>query len=136
MQRRFTPTLTAIQNHKIRYAAPIADNDDLLYRITSSPFSFRGNPCIIRNRLKTNKLEIFDTVQKIVIVDNSGDYSDDVVNIVGLQVDAFIGSDNFIKLSVTPANQSAISPLRQDIIEYDSAKSFTSIVDVVSGVTN
>ena len=136
MQRRFTPTLTAIQNHKIRYAAPIADNDDLIHTITSSAFSFRGNPCIIRNRLKTNKLEIFDTVQKVVIVDNSGDYSNDIVNIVGLQVDAFIGSDNFIKLSVTPANQSAISPLRQDIIEYDSAKSFTSIVDVVSGVTN
>lgn len=136
MQRRFTPTLTAIQNHKIRYAAPIADNDDLLYTITSSPFSFRGNPCIIRNRLKTNKLEIFDTVQKVVIVDNSGDYSNDIVNIVGLQVDAFIGSDNFIKLSVTPANQSAISPLRQDIIEYDSSKSFTSIVDVTPGVTN
>ncbi len=136
MQRRFTPTLTAIQNHKIRYAAPIADNDDLLYTITSSAFSFRGNPCIIRNRLKTNKLEIFDTVQKVVIVDNSGDYSNDIVNIVGLQVDAFIGSDNFIKLSVTPANQSAISPLRQDIIEYDSSKSFTSIVDVTPGVTN
>ena len=136
MQRRFTPTLTAIQNHKIRYAAPIADNDDLIHTITSSAFSFRGNPCIIRNRLKTNKLEIFDTVQKVVIVDNSGDYSNDIVNIVGLQVDAFIGSDNFIKLSVTPANQSAISPLRQDIIEYDSSKSFTSIVDVVSGVTN
>ena len=62
MQRRFTPTLTAIQNHTLRYAAPIASPDDEFYRVTSDHLLFKGNSCIIRNRLKSNILEIFDTV--------------------------------------------------------------------------
>ena len=136
MQRRFTPTLNVIQDHKIRYAAPIAETDDVFYRITSSPFTFNGNLCIVRNKLKSNKLEVFDSLQGIVVVDNVGDYSGDIANIVGLQIDSIPGSDTFIKLSATPANQSAISPLRQDVVELDSELSLTTIVDVASGVIN
>ena len=69
-------------------------------------------------------------------MDNVGDYSGDIANIVGLQVDSIPGSDTFIKLSATPANQSAISPLRQDVVELDSELSKTTIVDVASGVLN
>jgi len=136
MQRRFTPTLNTLQDHKIRYAAPIAETDDVFYRITSSPFTFNGNLCIVRNKLKSNKLEVFDSLQGFVVVDNVGDYSGDIANIVGLQVDSIPGSDTFIKLSATPANQSAISPLRQDVVELDSELSKTTIVDVASGVLN
>lgn len=136
MQRRFTPTLNTLQDHKIRYAAPIAETDDVFYRVTSSPFTFNGNLCIVRNKLKSNKLEVFDSLQGFVVVDNVGDYSGDIANIVGLQVDSIPGSDTFIKLSATPANQSAISPLRQDVVELDSELSKTTIVDVASGVLN
>ena len=136
MQRRFTPTLNVLQDHKVRYAAPIAETDDIFYRITSSPFTFNGNLCIVRNKLKSNKLEVFDSLQGVVVVDNVGDYSGDIANIVGLQIDSIPGSDTFIKLSATPANQSAISPLRQDVVELDSELSLTTIVDVASGVIN
>ena len=136
MQRRFTPTLNTLQDHKIRYTAPIAETDDVFYRVTSSPFTFNGNLCIVRNKLKSNKLEVFDSLQGFVVVDNVGDYSGDIANIVGLQVDSIPGSDTFIKLSATPANQSAISPLRQDVVELDSELSKTTIVDVASGVLN
>ena len=134
LQRRFTPTLTAIQDHKLRYAAPLATPDDVNYVVTSNPFSIGGNSCVLRNKLNTNKLEVFDSVTNSVVVDNVGDYSGDTVNIVGLQIDSLLTSDNFIKVSVTPSNQSAISPLRQDIIVLDGSKSFTSIVDVLDGV--
>ena len=134
LQRRFTPTLTAIQDHKLRYAAPLATPDDVNYVVTSNPFSIGGNSCVLRNKLNTNKLEVFDSVANSVVVDNAGDYSGDTVNIVGLQIDSLLTSDNFIKVSVTPSNQSAISPLRQDIIALDGSKSFTSIVDVADGV--
>lgn len=136
MQRRFTPTPNVLQDHKVRYAAPIAETDDIFHRITSSPFTFNGNLCIVRNKLKSNKLEVFDSLQGVVVVDNVGDYSGDIANIVGLQVDSIPGSDTFIKLSATPANQSAISPLRQDVVELDSELSLTTIVDVASGVIN
>ena len=134
LQRRFTPTLTAIQDHKLRYAAPLATPDDVNYVVTSNPFSIGGNSCVLRNKLNTNKSEVFDSVANSVVVDNVGDYSGDTVNIVGLQIDSLLTSDNFIKVSVTPSNQSAISPLRQDIIVLDGSKSFTSIVDVLDGV--
>ena len=134
MQRRFTPTLTAIQNHTLRYAAPIAAADDEFYRITSDTFIFRGNVCVIRNRLKSNILEIFNTNSGTVIIDNIGDYSNDVVRLVGLQVDSLTSGDSFLKLSAVPANQSAISPLRQDVLVLDSSKTFTKVVDVLDGV--
>ena len=136
MQRRFTPTLTAIQTHKLRYAAAIADPDDVFYRITSETFNFGGNACLIRNRLNSNILELFDTSSNTVIIDNLGSYAGDTVTIVGLQVDSISGSNTFVKLSATPANQSAISPLRQDVIRLDVDKTFTKIVDVAEGVLN
>lgn len=136
MQRRFTPTLTAVQTHKLRYAAAIADPDDVFYRITSETFSFGGNACLIRNRLKSNILELFDTGSNTVIIDNLGSYTGDTVTIIGLQVDSISGSNTFVKLSATPANQSAIAPLRQDVIRLDADKAFTKIVDVAEGVLN
>ena len=136
IQRRFTPTLNAIQNHSLRYASTIASPDDVNYVITSGAFTYQNKACILRNKLNSNKLEVFNTEDNIVIIDNVGDYSSDTVRIVGLQVDAFIGADNFIKVSATPANQSVVTPFRQDIVEYDLARSFTQIVDVQPGVTN
>ena len=54
MQRRFTPTLTAIQNHTLRYPQSIARADDENFRVTSTPFTFNGKTCIVRNRLSSN----------------------------------------------------------------------------------
>lgn len=136
MQRRFTPTLTAVQGFNIRYAAEIASPDDVNHIVTSNAFRFRNKDCIVRNKLNTNKLEVFNTEDKEVIIDNVGDYTGDKINIVGLQVDSFVGTDNFIKLSATPANQSVITPFRTDIVEFDDTKLVSSTVDVESGVTN
>ena len=136
MQRRFTPTLTSVQGFTIRYAAEIASPDDVNQIITSNSFRFRNKDCIIQNKLNSNKLQVFNTEEKEIVIDNVGDYSGDTVNIVGLQVDSFVGSDSFIKLSATPANQSVITPLRTDIVEIDTTKLVSTTVDVESGVTN
>ena len=136
IQRRFTPTLTAIQDHTLRYAADIADTDDVNYIITSSAFTYKNKTCILRNKLKTNKLEVFNQDDREVIVDNVGSYSGDTVSIVGLQIDNFVGAETFIKVSAKPANESAVTPFRNDVLEQDKANSFTRIVDVDTGVTN
>lgn len=136
IQRRFTPILNSIQNHKLRFAAPLATPDDVNYVVTSTAFTYQNKTCILRNKLNSRKLEIFNNEDNVVIVDNIGDYTNDTVNIVGLQIDAFIGGLAYIKVSATPANQSAITPFRQDIIEYDGNRSFVRIVDVDPGVTN
>ena len=136
MQRRFTPTLTLAQDHVMRYATIIAIPDDVNHVITSTAFTLQNKTCVLRNKLGTNKLEVFDQDERAVIVDNVGDYDGDTVRIVGLRIDNFVGSDQFIKVSVTPANQSALTPLRNDVLEFDGSRSFSRIVDVEPGVTN
>ena len=136
MQRRFIPTLTAVQAHTLRYAAALASPDDSEYIIQSTGFKFRNKNCILRNRLGSNKLEVFNLDDTEIIIDNVGDYTGDTVRIVGLQVDEVAGSSLFVKLSATPANQSVLTPFRQDIVEHDESRSFVRIVDVEPGVTN
>jgi hypothetical protein len=136
MQRRFTPTLTLKQDHTLRYAAGIAIPDDVNHTITSTAFTFQNKTCVLRNKLNTNKLEVFNQDDREVIVDNVGDYTGDTVKIVGLRVDNFVGADQFIKVSVTPSNQSALTPLRNDVLEFDAGQSFSRIVEVEPGVTN
>ena len=136
MQRRFTPTLTAIQNHTLRYPQNIADTDDVNFRVTSTPFTFSGKTCIVRNRLNSNILEVFDTVNTEVIVDNVGSYTTDTVSIVGLQVDAIPSGDTFIKVSVVPENQSFVTPLRQDVLNHDVSNSLVEVVEVDVNVLN
>jgi hypothetical protein len=136
MQRRFTPTLTAVQAHTLRYAAALASPDDENHIIQSTGFKFRNKNCILRNRLGSNKLEVFNLDDTEIIIDNVGDYTGDTVRIVGLQVDEVAGSSLFVKLSATPANQSVLTPFRQDVVENDESRSFVRIVDVEPGVTN
>jgi len=136
MQRRFTPTLTAIQNHTLRYPQSIARADDENFRVTSTPFTFGGKTCIVRNRLNSNILEVFDTVNTEVIVDNIGSYATDTVSIVGLQIDSIPSGDTFIKVSVVPENQSFVTPLRQDVLNHDVSNSLVEVVEVDVNVLN
>ena len=136
IQGRFTPTLTAIQNHTIRYPQNIAQADDVNFRVTSTPFTFNGKNCIVRNRLNSTTLEVFDTVNTEVVTDNVGSYANDTVSIVGLQIDAIPSGDTFIKVSVVPDNQSFVTPLRQDVINHDVSKSLVDVVEVDTNVLN
>ena len=136
VQRRFEPTLTAVQDHTLRYAVELKSPDDITYIVTSSQFQFKNKTCIIRNKLNSNKLEVYNSEDNQILVDNVGSYSKDTVSIVGLQIDNFIGADTFIKLSAIPANESAITPFRQDIVQLDPANTFSRIVDVEPGVNN
>lgn len=135
IQRRFIPTLTKMEDHTMRYAAQIAGPDDVNHVITSTAFTYKNKTCTLRNKLNSNKLEVFNQDDREVIVDNVGSFSGDVVSIVGLQVDNFVGADSFVKVSAKPANESAVTPFRQDVIEHDAGQSFSRIVEVAPGVT-
>ena len=43
-----------------------------------------------------------------------------------------LGGGGFIKISVLPANQSAISPLRENILQYDADESVITPVTVTA----
>ena len=135
IQRRFTPTLTKVEDQTLRFAVELATPDDVNHIITSSSFMFNNKICLLRNKLNSNKLEIFNNEDSVVVVDNVGSYTGDTVSIVGLQIDSIIGADGFVKIIAKPANESALSPRRSDILEIDPTQTTSSVVEIDTGVT-
>lgn len=134
LQRRFTPTTNTLQDHTLRYPVGLAEPDDVNFIIKTTPFQFGEKTCVIKNKLKSNKLQVISSDDDSVVVDNIGSYNSatGVINIVGLNIASVIGADPFVKVSAIPANQSAISPLRNDILEYDQGPSFATGVVVTT----
>jgi len=128
MQQRIVPTLNANNNFDLRFPVGIAIPDDNEFSITSTPFSINGRQCTLRNRLSSNVLEAVESSTNTVLVDNLGSYNPGAgtISIVALNPSSILGSDNFIKISCVPANQSAISPTRNEVLVYDPDRSFAS----------
>ena len=121
VQSRFTPTLNTSANYEVQFPVALAGIDDDTRTVHTSPFTFEGQTCIIRNTLNSTKLEIFDTANGVVLLDNAGSYtpSTGVVNIKAFSPSAYTG--DAIKVSATPANQQTIRPLRNFILNLDTA---------------
>ena len=136
MQQRITPTLTAISDYTLRLPQSIATADDVNRIVTSTAFTFQNKNCIIRNRLNSNVLEVFDNVNSEIVVDNVGSYTGDTISIVGLQIDAIPTGESFIKITATPENQSFVTPFRQDVLKHDLQRSLVSVVEVSTDVLN
>ena len=136
MQQRITPTLTAISDYTLRLPQSIATADDVNRIVTSTAFTFQNKNCIIRNRLNSNVLEVFDNVNNEIVVDNVGSYTGDTISIIGLQVDAIPTGEGFVKITATPENQSFVTPFRQDVLKHDLQRSLVSVVEVSTDVLN
>ena len=134
MQQRIVPRLDAQNDFTLRYPASIAPADDVNYIVDSTSFNIDGQAVKIRNKLSSTKLEIVTLDGLTVIVDNVGSFdpASGVLSLIGFKPNSIIGGVNYIKVSVTPANQSAISPQRQDILQFDEDPSFASAVIVTS----
>ena len=129
-QQRITPVLNKSLAYTLNFPMAIAGPDDEEYRVTSGRFSIGSTTCTLRNKLKTNKLEIVSTSGDI-IVDNAGNYEEGSgkVNIVGFKPSSIDGGTD-LKISVLPANQSVIKPLRNYVLSFDeAASSATATID-------
>lgn len=135
MQQRLTPSINIERDYSFAYPVPIASPDDIEYRVNTSAFTFRNQTCIVRNQLGSNKLQVINVATNSVVVDNVGSYNSDAgrVDFIGLQVDSLIGANSYITVSVVPANQSAISPQREYILEHDAPRSTARGVIVTAG---
>ena len=136
MQQRITPTLGALNSITLRFPQDIAREDVETYTISSSPFIFEGESCVLRNRLSSTTLEIFSNTSATVLVDNVGQYNgpNATVAITGFRPESIIGGVNYIKIKAVPANQSAVVPNREEILTYDANESFSRAV--VTSATN
>ena len=124
VQLRIEPTVGVIDNFELSYPMKIASPDDEIYSVVSSIFQYNGVVARIKNKLNSTTLEIVD-IDDNVLLDNVGEYKplDGEVNIIGFNVDAFIGGNQFIKISVIPDNPSVIKPLRNYVLRLDTAES-------------
>lgn len=134
MQQRIIPRLDAQNDFNLRYPTSIAPADDINYIIDSTPFNIDNTAGKIRNKLNSNKLQIVTLDGLTTIVDNVGsfDAATGALSLVGFKPSSIIGGVNYIKVSATPANQSAIAPQREDILQFDEDPSFASAVIVES----
>ena len=128
VQQRFTPTLNTVANYTVNFPVKIASPDDVNHRVTTSTFTYEGNSAIIKNKLSSTTLQILDNTTLAVLVDNIGTYNETsgVVSLNGFNISAFAGDE--IKVSIVPADESTIRPLRNYIISLDASVSAAKAV--------
>jgi hypothetical protein len=121
MQKRFVPDGSPSQTIFFAAAISVPDDDDFI--VESDPFNFQSKPCVLKNRLDTNIIEIIEIASGNPLIDNAGTY--DAVNgtITLLNFTGTILNGAYIRVVATPANPSVISPLRNNIVRYDNQAS-------------
>ena len=132
MQQRIIPIVNTFNAYTLTFpsiiAAPAAkatpsDNDQV---VRSTTFLVDGSPCRILNEQRSNvattKLQVVQSGTGTVIVDNIGSFSTTtgVLTITAFRPTGLLGGTANVKISVLPANQSAIAPERNNVIKYDA----------------
>jgi hypothetical protein len=127
VQQRFTPTLGTSAAYTVAFPVALAIPDDVNYIVESNTFTYNSKVCSIRNQLSSNVLQVVDTDGGIQ-VNNIGTYNatTGVVSITGFAPVSITGGQTYIRLSVTPANESTVIPLRNYVLNIDTNRSFAS----------
>ena len=127
IQQRFSPTVGLAKSYTIYFPMAIAAPDDENLVLTSSRFIYNGQDCNLQNKLSSNIIQVINEFDEVV-VDNVGNYNSGtgVISLVNFKPSSYDGDE--IKISVFPANQSTIRPLRNYILELDQGLSFARAV--------
>lgn len=127
INQRLTPVLTLDKKYTVAFPVALASPDDENYVITSSRFTYAGETCTLRNKLSTSIIEIVDPIGDVV-VNNAGSY-DQLTGVVTLSSFApvtIVGGASYIKVYAKVANEGTIAPLRNYVLELDTAETNTS----------
>jgi len=133
VQQRIAPTVNAINSFNLTYPTAIKDPTDSIQPvIVSNNFIQNGSTCRIENRTArtlstgqyvpaSNILRVVEIGTGSIITNNIGSFNPITgkVDIISFKPTALSGGDGFIKVSVTPANQSAITPELNEILNFD-----------------
>ena len=132
MQKRFVPQ-SGVTQYSINFPTSIVAPDDENYSVESGDFLLNGVKCFFRNRLNTSTIEVINVSTGGVQVDNIGQFesSTGVLTLSGFEGTLVTG--DHIKITATPANESVINPVRNNILEIDetATRSVAVLTDTV-----
>ena len=128
MQNRFVPTSGKV-NYTIEYPTTIAAPDDKDYIIESENFNVGDKVAFLRNKLNSRTIELIDVSTGVPLQDSIGDYDE---NLGTINFSNFTGTlitgNSFIRITAVPANESTITAVRSNLIEYDKTASTVEAV--------
>lgn len=124
VQMRLPIVANTSTTYELNFPMKIATPDDVNARIESSTFEYNGVLALIRNKLSTNLLQVYD-LDGNILADNVGEYDapSGSVLVSGLTVSAVTGGANYLKFKATPENESFVKPLRNYILTLDTTRS-------------
>ena len=128
---------TSLTNsQKLQFPVAIAAPDDDTFIINSNQFTFEGIQCVLKNKLSSSVIQIVNVAGGAVVLDNVGSYDAGAgtMTINYFNPSSISGGETDIKISAIPANQSAISPTRNNLLVYDANRS--AVTGVVVTATN
>ena len=124
-------TINALNTFVLNFPVKISTPDDILFRVQSSAFEFKGVVATIQNKLSSTVLQVFD-LDGNVLLDNVGEYtpSTGLIAINSFEPSQVTSGQPYLIFSVTPEQESNIKPLRNFSLKLDTARSSsTAIVD-------
>lgn len=131
--KRFKIDLGLSRTYSERLPIIISDPDDVNYIIDSSTFTFKNALCKIRNKLKTNILQIVRVSDGAPLNTNVGNYdTNGTIRLVGFDPTSITGGLGFVKVSAIPSNQSVVPLVRNEILQYDQQSSSVRIVQTTA----
>lgn len=121
--------LGTTKDYAFSFASEVASPSPDSYIIESSNFIFNGQTAFIRNKLSSNDLQIISLSTGKILSSNAGNFVSEtgVVNLVGFNISSYLG--DYLRITAIPGNQSAITPLRNNILEHDgNVSTITAVV--------
>ena len=122
---------SSTSSQTLRYPVAISEPSNIDYIVTSNQFVYEGKTAFLRNKLSDTAIQIVAVAGEEIILDSVGSYDPTAgtANINYFNPTSIIGGDE-IKLAVVPANPSAISPIRNEILSHDPSRSLVKAVIV------
>lgn len=122
---------SSTSSQTLRYPVAISEPSNIDYVVTSNQFVYEGKTAFLRNKLSDTAIQIVAVAGEEIILDSVGSYDPTAgtASINYFNPTSIIGGDE-IKLAVVPANPSAISPTRNEILSHDPSRSLVKAVIV------
>jgi len=123
LQQRFVPDVSLTKDYSIIFPTSIAVPTKEIPVLSSSNFTYNGVLCSLVNRNASTIVDIITIATGKTLVANVGsiNVSTGEITLVGFSPSSFAGT--YIRITVKPADESAITPVRNNILEYDSQSS-------------